>query len=232
MVVVYHPEIDQGTPEWLAIRCGILTASTIKLILTPTLKIAANDKERSHLYELLAQRVTQYVEPSYVGEAMLRGQMDEIDARQIYSEHVAPVTECGFITDDRWGFIIGYSPDGLVGDDGLIEIKSRAQKYQAQTIIDNVIWDKGETIPAEYMLQCQTGLLVSGRKWLDFISYCGGMPMAVIRVYPDAKVQDAIVEAATAFEKRLQDALVLFNAAPIGARLIPTERKEQEEGVW
>src|SRR3546814_1507000 len=63
---------------------------------------------------------------------------DEIIARDEYTKHHAPVEQTGFITNDKWGFTIGYSPDGLVGDDGLIECKSRRQKYQVQTIIENV----------------------------------------------------------------------------------------------
>lgn len=224
MSITYHPQVTQGTDEWLAMRCGLLTASEMKLIVTPTLKVASNEKERAHLYELLAQRVTRYVEPMYVSDDMLRGQEDEFYARQAYAEKHAPVEECGFITNDRWGFTVGYSPDGLVGPDGLIECKSRRQKYQVQTIIENVT---GGTIPADYLIQCQTGLLVSEREWLDFISYSGGLPMAVVRVWPDDAVQGAIIEAAAAFEARLQEKLAIYHAASAG--LIPTERRIEQE---
>ena len=61
MTVKIHDDLVQGSEEWHAIRCGLLTASEMKLIITPTLKIASNDKERAHLYELLAQRITKYV---------------------------------------------------------------------------------------------------------------------------------------------------------------------------
>ena len=91
------------------------------------------------MYELLAQRITGYVEPSYVSDDMLRGKDEEIDARAAYAEKYAPVREVGFVTNDRWGFAIGYSPDGLVGEDGQIEAKSRRQKFQIQTIIDGVM---------------------------------------------------------------------------------------------
>lgn len=216
-------DIEQGTEEWLAARCGILTASEIKLIVTPTLRTASNDKERQHLYELLAQRLTGYTEPCYISDDMLRGQEDEVTARIEYAEHYAPVTECGFITEDRFGFTIGYSPDGLVGDDGLIECKSRRQKYQIQTILDG-------RVPDEYMLQCQTGLLVSGRKWLDFVSRCAGLPLFVVRVFPDAKIQDAIVSDATAFEIRLQDAMQKYGEWRNNqAVLIDTIREVEQE---
>lgn len=222
-MIRYHYDIEQGTAEWLALRCGILTASEIKLIMTPTLKVASNDKERAHLFELLAQRITDYTEPRFVSDDMLRGHEDEIEARIKYAEHYAPVKECGFITRNMGGIVIGYSPDGLVGDDGLIECKSRRQKYQVETIM-------ADEVPAEYMLQIQAGLLVSGRQWLDFISYSAGLPMFVKRVLPDERYRAAIIAAATEFENRLQLALDRYQSAlksmPV---LINTERKIEEE---
>ena len=223
--IKYHPDLIQGSDEWLAARCGLLTASEMKLILTPTLKIAANEKERAHLYELLAQRITRYVEPHYVNDDMLRGQEDEVEARLIYVRNYAPVDDMGFITNSKWGFTIGYSPDGLVGADGLIECKSRRQKFQIETLI-------GGVMPDDYALQVQTGLLVSERKWLDFISYSGGLPMLTLRVYPDPKVQEAIVDAAIEFEDRLASKMDQYaEVLASGARLIPTERRVEQEIV-
>jgi predicted phage-related endonuclease len=224
MTITIHRDLLQGSDEWLAARCGILTASEMCRIITPTLKVARNEKASAHLYELLAQRITQYVEPQYVSDDMLRGQQDEIEARALYARHYAPVEEVGFITNDEWGFTIGYSPDGLVGDDGLIEVKSRRQRFQVATIVD---WG----VPAEYMLQLQTGLLVSGRAWVDFVSYCGGMPMVTLRVHPIDYVQEAIIEAATAFEAQLAQYLDGYrdHTTMKGARLIPTERRIEQE---
>ncbi|CAB4120796.1 phage_rel_nuc, putative phage-type endonuclease [uncultured Caudovirales phage] len=221
--VVYHDAVVQGSDEWLQMRCGLITASEMRLILTPTLKVANNDKTRAHAYELAFQRLTQFVEPQYVSDAMLRGQEDEIYARAAYAEHFAPVQECGFITRDFGSFMIGYSPDGLVGDDGLIECKSRAGKYQVQTIATN-------EVPEEYVLQLQTGLLVTGRAWIDFISYCGGLPVFIKRVEPDAEVQDAILSAAEAFNTRVVETMREYHHTLANMRkVIPTERREIEE---
>ncbi len=118
MTITYHHDLDQGSEAWLAARLGILTASQVKLVLTPTLKVANNDKTRAHVYDIAAQRITQYLEPQFIGDDMLRGMEDETYARDKYAEKCAPVTECGFITSDKFGFTLGYSPDGLVGDDG------------------------------------------------------------------------------------------------------------------
>lgn len=218
--IKFHRDIEQGSELWLQARCGLLTASEMKLILTPTLKVASNDKERAHLYELLAQRITKYVEPHYFSDDMLRGQEDEIDARALYAKLHGEVDEVGFITNSRWGFTIGYSPDGLVGTDGLIECKSRRQKYQIQTICEG-------GAPVDYMLQLQTGLLVSERKWIDFVSYSGGLPMYVARVLPDPEIQAAIIDAATAFEARLADKLNIYSIGSEG--LHPTERRIEQE---
>lgn len=223
MTVTYHKELIQGSEEWMAARCGLLTASEMKLIITPTLKAASNDKERSHLYELLAQRITGYVEPRYIGDDMLRGKEDEIEALDIYAKTYSPVESVGFITNDKWGFTVGYSPDALVGENGLVECKSRNQKYQVQTIIDYV---SADVIDPDFAIQVQTGLMVSERKWCDLVSYCGGLHMATVRVFPDAKIQDAILAAATAFEEKLAGAMKAYDGVLASkARLVPTERK-------
>lgn len=218
-----HADLIQGTDEWLAARCGLLTASEMGLILTPTLKAARNEKERSHLYELLAQRITRHVEPRYVSDDMLRGQEDEAAAIALYGQHHAPTEHVGFITNDRWGFTIGYSPDGLVGSDGLVEVKSRRQKFQVETFIVHVA--EG-SIPADFLIQVQTGLLVAERAWCDFVSFSGGLPLAVIRTYPDPVMQEAIVSAAGEFERRLTENLARYLAA--AAEAIPTERVARE----
>ena len=223
MTIKYHNDLIQGSDEWLAARCGLLTASEMKLILTPTLKVANNDKTRSHVFELLFQRITGFVEPQYVSDAMLRGQEDEIYAREAYRENYADVVETGFITNDKLGFAVGYSPDGLVGDDGLIEIKSRCGKYHVQTIAE-------DEVPVDYMLQLQTALLVSERQWIDFVSYCGGLPLFVKRVEPIPEYQEAIISAATDFEERIAKMeLEYFSTLAAMKKVIPTERREAME---
>jgi len=224
MSLILHTDLAQGSDEWLAARRGLLTASEMCRIVTPTGKLASNDKDRAHLWELLAQRITGHVEPHYLSDAMLRGHEDEIEARALYAQHYAPVAEVGFIANDKWGFTLGYSPDGLVGDDGLIECKSRGQRFQVETIATRAM-------PQDYAIQVQTGLLVSEREWCDFVSYSGGLPMVTIRIEPDPEMQARIIEAAAAFEARLDARLSDYLAGIESLRTVPTERKIYEEMV-
>lgn len=229
MSIVYHSEMEQGSDEWLQARCGLITASEVKLLLTPTLKIAENAKKRAHLWELAAQRITGFVEPQYVSDAMLRGHEDEVLARARYHDEYAPVEKVGFITNDKWGFTLGCSPDGLVGNDGAIECKSRCQKYQVQTVVEE--FTGVATIPEEYMLQVQAQLLISGREWCDFISYSGGLPMAVIRVTAAPETQDAIIDACSKFEAGISEVISDFHEAVKARGYRPTERIIEEEMV-
>ncbi len=212
----------QGDAEWHKLHCGIITSSVMGKVLTPKqAKIANNQTSRTVLLEKLAERITGHAVETYQSFDMMRGHADEIEARMYYEQHYAPVAQVGFITNDEWGFELGYSPDGLVGDDGLIEIKSRAPKFQVQTIID-------DAMPEEYSMQIQLGLLVTGRKWCDFISYCGGFPMFVKRIYPDAGLQGAIIDAARQFYDRMDELYVEFakRLETPSFKVFTTERKE------
>jgi putative phage-type endonuclease len=204
MTLTIFDDLEQGSDEWLDARRGIITASAISKLLTPTGRVASNDYSRALTLELAAERITGLTEHVFVNADMQRGNDVEPLARDLYAEHYGrPVTQVGFMVEDKWGFPIGYSPDGLVGDDGLIEVKGpRAKKHLATILADE--------IPAEYMPQVQTGLLVSGRTWCDFLSYSGGMPMYPIRVHADPKWADAIVSAATLFEHNIQQIVSTF----------------------
>ena len=232
----YYHRLTQGCDEWLRLRLGLLTASEFDLVLTPTLKTANNDKTRAHIYDLAAQRITGHLEPHFTGWDMERGKLEEVDARIKYAEEIAPVTECGFIVNDGLGFDIGYSPDGLVGDYGLIEIKSRLAKFQVRTIIDHM--DPGgpqqETpIPREFMLQIQAGLFITGRKWCDFVSYSNGLNMAVIRVCPISEYQDAIKYAARSVERSIRAKIAVYNVLLKlhDANIFPVARTDYSEEI-
>lgn len=200
---VYN-DIEQGTEAWHAVRRGMVTASVIKGLVTPsTIKPANNPESRSIAALLVAERITGWTDETYLGADMERGWEDEPRAVAKYSEHHAPVTTAGFMVRDDWGFEIGYSPDGLVGDDGLIEVKSRRPKKHLQTVL-------ADAVPADVMPQIQCGLLVSGRAWCDYVSYCGGMRMWHKRVHPDPAWFDAITAAVTQFEKTAAEMVAAY----------------------
>ena len=195
MATLIYDQLLQGTPEWLEARAGLVTASTVGQLITPAKKqLIKSETATGLMHTLIAERITGRVEPIQESRAMQRGTLDEPYTRAIYAEHYAPVTEVGFIVNDDHGFKMGYSPDGLVGDDGLIEIKSRSQRIQLQTVLR-------DEAPTGNMAQMQMGMLVTGRKWCDYISYSGGMALYVKRVYPDPEWFAVIIEAVSAFEK-------------------------------
>ena len=222
MALIELPELIQGSDAWHDQRRGIVTASVVGRLLTATGKPANNDTSRTLTAQLVAERITGWTDPVYVSDDMLRGHDDEPRAVDVYAEHYAPVTSTGFMVRDDWGFRIGYSPDGLVGDDGLIEVKSRRAKKQLQTILE-------DAVPAENMAQIQCGLLVSGREWCDYVSYCGGMPLYAKRVLPDPEWFDAIVAAVDEFEQRAAFMVADYEAAT--ANLPATERIVEMEMV-
>ena len=210
-------DIEQGTDEWHAIRRGIVTASVIGQLITPgTIKPARNDTARAITAHLVAERITGYTEPTFTSADMERGNFDEPFAREVYDQHFAPVTEVGFMIRGT----IGYSPDGLVGADGIIEIKSRRQKKHLTTIL-------ADEVPAENMAQLQAGLFVSGRDWCDYISFCGGMPLYVKRVHPDPRWFEAIIAAVQLFETNAATMIAAYQESTRGLPM--TERIEPYE---
>jgi putative phage-type endonuclease len=218
----YHYKIEQGSDEWHAIRRGVITASTVAKLITGTGKPANNDTSRTQLYQLLAERITGESEPSFYNDDMARGHLLEPYARDLYSRHYAKVQECGFISRTYGRTRIGYSPDGLVGDDGLIEIKCPRQKTHLRSLLT------GE-VPTEYMPQCQFGLLVSGRKWCDFISYAPGLPLFVCKVKRNKRMIEQLSDAWGAAEEQL--AVLMMQYRELAAIFPATEPIQPEQEI-
>jgi putative phage-type endonuclease len=220
---IYHHHIEQGSDEWHALRRGVITASTISRLITSTGKPANNDTSRTQLLQLLAERITGETDAGFYGDHMARGHLLEPLARDIYAQHRAPVQECGFVTAEFDGTVIGYSPDGLVGDDGLIEIKSPLQKHHLRSLFS-------DEVPAEYVPQVQTGLAVTGRAWCDYISYAPGLPLFVHRCERDDVVITQLITAAQAAEAELRMLMELYTAK---AAIFPaTEPIQPEQEIF
>ena len=183
--------------------------------LPPVYGPADNDTSRALTATLAAERIAGFTEQTSMTRDMERGVLLEPYARDLYSEHHAPAVEVGFMRlDEDWG-TLGYSPDGLVGDDGLIEVKAPRAKGHVLTVLDG-------QVPAHYMAQCQAGLLVSGRKWLDFIPYVAGLPLWTIRVTPHPDWLAAIKQAVARFEQAAAEMTDAYLTAT--ANLPATER--------
>ncbi|MBZ2197247.1 YqaJ viral recombinase family protein [Ruania sp. N2-46] len=186
-----------------AARDGAATAA-------PVLSVTPAAEARPWLATLAAERITGHVEQTPTTKDMWRGIDSEPYARDAYSEHRAPVVEVGFVTRDLGGGLtIGYSPDGLVGNDGLIEIKAPRAKGHLLTAVE-------DTIPTQYMAQLQTGLLVTGRQWIDYISFAGGMALWCKRVTPIPQWQEALTFAARTAEGAINELTERYRAAVNG----------------
>lgn len=215
MTLHTFPEIEQGSEEWHDQRRGLVTASVVGKLLTPTLKVADNDASRALTATLVAERLTGWTEETPVSSDMWRGILHEPIARDTYSGHYQHATEVGFMLLEEDGWSLGYSPDGLVGVDGLIEVKCPRAKTHLNTIL-------ADAVPAHYMAQLQAGLLVSGRDWIDFVSFVSGMPLFVKRVLPDPDWRAAIEAACRQFEDNAAAIVTDYRARVVG--LPATER--------
>lgn len=168
---------EQRSPEWFAARCGLITASRFKDA-RATLKNGAPAQARlDYMAELALERITGALADRFVTPAMQRGTELESAARAAYEADTGEiVAELGMCLHDTHAF--GYSPDGLVGDDGLIEIKCPANSYKlAQLLLTRDI--------AEYVDQVQGGMWITGRAWCDVLIYHPSMPLKPIRVMRD-----------------------------------------------
>ena len=214
MTLTTYDTLEQGSDQWLAARCGLLTASQIGKLITPALKVSNNDTSRGLTETLVAERITGHVDFVYPNADMQRGTLDEPYARNLYSEHYAPVTEIGFAVREIWGHKLGGSPDGLVGTDGGIEIKSRRPKTHLRTILT-------DTVPAENLAQIHALMLVFDRPWWDYVSYAGGFPLYVKRVHADWKWENAIRDALEQFEENAAQMIDTYRAAVGSAPIAP-----------
>jgi putative phage-type endonuclease len=187
--------IIQGTPEWLQLRAGKVTASRVADILAKT-KTGVSASRANYLIELAIQRVTGTVEESFKNDAMAWGTEQEPFARMKYEVAKSVlVDEVPFIDHPtiKW---FGCSPDGLVGDDGLVEIKAPNSKTH---------WEyfKAGEAPGKYVIQMQTQMACTGRAWCDFISYDPRMPegsqMLIKRYARDDKLIGDIESAVKKF---------------------------------
>ena len=160
--------IEQGTPEWFAQRLGKVTASRVADVIAKT-KTGYSTSRENYMAQLVCERMTQTVAESYTNAAMQHGTDNEPLARAAYEAlKDVLVDEVAMITHPTIS-MAGASPDGLVGDDGLIEIKCP----NTATHIDTLLSDK---VPSKYVTQMMWQMACTGRQWCDFVSFDPRMP--------------------------------------------------------
>lgn len=262
MTLHIDKDLEQGSDEWLAARCGVLTASTIGKLITvgtvgavgygcpdcgapvdepclskaskapkpistfhparhdvaaevgaQSLTIVDNETSRSLLLTLAAERISGHVEPIFVNAAMERGTEDEPFARVEYEAWAkVHVEEIGFAIREEDGVRLGYSPDGLPPE-GLIEIKSRRQPRQVETILN-------DEVPTENLAQIHAGMWVMDRQWCDYISYRDGLHLYVKRVHRDPAWDLAVSGAAEYAERTIRQHVTRYRQRTEGLPFI------------
>jgi len=193
--------IEQGTPEWFEQRIGKVTASRIADIIAKT-KTGMSSSRANYMAQLVAERLTGQVAESFKSGAMQHGTETEPMARSAYETETGQmVTEVAMIQHPIIE-MAGASPDGLVGEDGLVEIKCP----NTATHIATLIADKA---PSQYIPQMMWQMACTGRQWCDFVSYDPRMPedmqLFIKRVHRDEKLISEFTDEVIKFLKEVQE---------------------------
>lgn len=194
-------EVIQGTPEWAALRAGKVTASRVSDIIART-KTGYSTSRANYLAQLVAERLTGTPAETFSSPAMQWGTDTEPAARGAYEfMRDAEVIEVGFVHHPTIA-MSGASPDGLVGEDGLVEIKAPLTATHLDTLL-------GQSVPSKYVTQMQWQMASTGRRWCDFASFDPRLPatmqLFVKRVHRDDVMIASIEKEVRAFLAELDD---------------------------
>jgi hypothetical protein len=209
-------DIEQGTPEWFAARAGIPTSSNFDLIVTA--KGEPSKSQEKYAYTLAGERIIGCSEETFSNVHTERGKVFEAEGRELYEFLTgSPVQQVGLIyLDDRSA---SCSPDGLVGDDGGLEIKCPKLSTHVSYLVDG-------KLPADYHRQVQGSLFVSGRQWWDFLSYYPGMRPLLIRVYPELDFHRKLAQMLASFNKLVEEIFHRINGGTPTGKTVAQLRRE------
>lgn len=187
---------EQCSQEWFAARLGRPSASQFDKIITT--KGERSKQRTKYMYQLAGERISGAREESYTNAAMQRGTEMEPEARSLYELlHDVQVDQVGMCYKDE-ARLFSCSPDGLVGDNGGLEIKCPSMAVHIEYLI-------GGKLPTDYFQQVHGSLLITGREWWDFASYYPGIKPLIVRVYPDEKFLAALESELILFCEELAD---------------------------
>ena len=185
----------QGTPEWKAARAGVITASEFSTVLATGRGGGESKVRRTYMMKLAGEILTGEPADSYSNGHMERGHALEDEARQTYAFLAdAEPQQVGFIKRGR----VGYSPDGLVGEKGLVEIKTKLPHLMIEILL-------ADKFPADHVAQCQGGLWVSDREWLDIVCYYPKMPVFIKKTYRDELFINRLAQEVDLFQEELDE---------------------------
>jgi putative phage-type endonuclease len=191
-------KVEQGSPEWFEARRGIPSASNFSCIITST--GTPSKSSLKYLYKLAGERVSGIIEEGYKNYNMERGTEMEAEAREAYEMITGnTVEEVGFCFKEGYG----ASPDGLVDEDGLLEIKCPTAAVHVGYVLAGVL-------PTDYFHQTQGQLLATGRKWVDFFSYYPGIKPLLVRVKRDEPFLKALEKELKIFCKKLDEVVTIL----------------------
>ncbi len=183
--------VEQGSGPWLALRLAIPTASEFDNLITPLWKVKTGEGPKTYLYQKICEKFMGAFADGGNSFAMQTGSILEHEALPWFEfTHETRVQRVGFCTTDDGR--IGCSPDGLIGDEGGIEIKCPSPQTHLKYWVEGVV-------PKEHAAQVHGSMYVTGRKWWWFLSYSRQFPAFLIRVERDEKIQAAIGEALDSF---------------------------------
>lgn len=188
-------DCEQGSETWHACRAGLPTASEMSTVMATGRGGGVSLTRAKYLRKLAAERITGRVIQTWNGNADTeRGHEQEPEARRLYAfMRDADPKLVGFMRRGP----VGASPDSLIGDDGLLEIKSKRGDIQIELL------ETGE-MPPEHKAQVQGQLWVSGRKWVDFMSFSPGLPPFIQRIERDPIYIAELAKATSAFLEELE----------------------------
>lgn len=199
--------VEQRSGAWYSLRMGVPTASDFSRAITPK-KGGLSTQGVEYAAELALEMFTGQPNEDFGGtEWMDRGAGLEDEAIAQYEMlYDVDVERVGFITSDDGNR--GCSPDGLVGDDGMIEVKCLKDKNHVKALLNYSEFDE---VDPKYTPQTQGQMLIAERQWCDLLFYCPGMPLLPIRQYPDEAYVKSLDEALTEIIRLRDRALALLN---------------------